>query len=162
MSKNKEILLHLEQLREFLRSEGYTACIIPQNDPHMSEYVADYYKIREFFSGFNGSAGTLVVGIDFAILWTDGRYFLQAESQLENSSIELYRSGVENVPTMVEFLEKKVGMNGVVVANANVISALFDVITGADTDYTGSVKWGKTITCGYMPKDYDKIHKRTF
>ena len=123
MSKNKEILLHLEQLREFLRSEGYTACIIPQNDPHMSEYVADYYKIREFFSGFNGSAGTLVVGIDFAILWTDGRYFLQAESQLESSSIELYRSGVENVPTMVEFLEKKVGMNGVVVANANVISA---------------------------------------
>lgn len=123
MSKNKEILLHLEQLRDFLRSEGYTACIIPQNDPHMSEYVADYYKIREFFSGFNGSAGTLVVGIDFAILWTDGRYFLQAESQLEGSSIELYRSGVENVPTMVEYLEKKVGMNGVVVANANVISA---------------------------------------
>ena len=123
MSKNKEILLHLEQLRDFLRSEGYTACIIPQNDPHMSEYVADYYKIREYFSGFNGSAGTLVVGIDFAILWTDGRYFLQAESQLEGSSIELYRSGVENVPTMVEYLEKKVGMNGVVVANANVISA---------------------------------------
>ena len=123
MSKRKKILLHLEQLRDFLRSKGYTACIIPQNDPHMSEYVADYYKIREFFSGFDGSAGTLVVGIDFAILWTDGRYFLQAESQLEGSGIELYRFGVENVPTLEEFLEERVGMNGVVVANSNVISA---------------------------------------
>ena len=104
MSKNKEILLHLEQLRDFLRSKNYTACVIPQNDPHMSEYVADYYKIREFFSGFNGSAGTLVVGLDFAILWTDGRYFLQAESQLEGSGIELYKSGVENVPTLEEEL----------------------------------------------------------
>lgn len=123
MSKNKEILLHLEQLRDFLRSKNYTACVIPQNDPHMSEYVADYYKIREFFSGFNGSAGTLVVGKDFAVLWTDGRYFLQAESQLEGSNIELYRSGMENVPTLEEFLQEKVGRDGVVVANSNVISA---------------------------------------
>jgi Xaa-Pro aminopeptidase len=123
MSKNKKILLLLEQLRDFLRLKNYAACIIPQNDPHMSEYVADYYKIREAFSGFTGSAGTLVVGMDFAILWTDGRYFLQAESQLEGAGIELYRSGVENVPTLEEFLEKTVGMNGVVVANSNVISA---------------------------------------
>lgn len=123
MSKNREILLLLEQLRDFLRSKSYAACIIPQNDPHMSEYVADYYKIREFFSGFNGSAGTLVVGVDFAILWTDGRYFIQAESQLEGSGIELYRSGLENVPTLEEYLERKVGRNGMVVANSNVISA---------------------------------------
>ena len=118
-----KILLLLEQLRDFLRSKSYAACIIPQNDPHMSEYVADYYKIREFFSGFNGSAGTLVVGLDFAILWTDGRYFLQAESQLEGSGIELYKSGEENVPTLEEYLERKVGRNGMVVANSNVISA---------------------------------------
>lgn len=123
MSKTNTQILIIEKLRAFLRSKKYDMCIIPQNDPHLSEYVSDYYKVREYFSGFDGSAGTLVVGLDSAALWTDGRYFLQAEAQLEGSGIELYRIGVDGVPKMEDFLAERVGKNGIVIANSNVISA---------------------------------------
>ena len=122
VGKEQEIL-KIAKVRSYLREKNYSACIIPQSDPHLSEYVSDYYKVREFFSGFNGSAGTLVVGLDYAKLWTDGRYFLQAEVQLAGTGIELCRSGEENVPSIEAFLAEKVGKEGKVVANANVISA---------------------------------------
>lgn len=95
----------LISLREKMRSYGFDAYMIPTSDFHQSEYVHDHFKCREFVSGFTGSAGTLVVTLEDACLWTDGRYFLQAAAQLEGSGIRLMKMGVEGVPTIVEYLE---------------------------------------------------------
>ena len=79
----------LQALREEMRKKNLSAYIVPTEDFHCSEYVGDYFKAREYLSGFTGSAGTLLVMKDRALLWTDGRYFLQAEDQLSGSGIEL-------------------------------------------------------------------------
>ncbi len=92
-------------LREKMKTYGFDAYMIPTSDFHQSEYVHDHFKCREFVSGFTGSAGTLVVTMDEACLWTDGRYFLQAVAQLEGSGIRLMKMGVAGVPTIVEYLE---------------------------------------------------------
>lgn len=91
-------------LRKEMANQQIEAYIIPSSDPHLSEYPADRWKSREWISGFTGSAGTVVVTADKAGLWTDSRYFLQAESQLENTSIELYKAGLPETPTIPEFL----------------------------------------------------------
>ena len=92
-------------LREKMESYGFDAYMIPTSDFHQSEYVHAHFKCREFVSGFTGSAGTLIVTMEDACLWTDGRYFLQAAAQLEGSGIRLMKMGVEGVPTIVEYLE---------------------------------------------------------
>lgn len=92
-------------LRKKMKANGFDAYIIPTSDFHQSEYVHNHFKCREFVSGFTGSAGTLVVTMDDARLWTDGRYFLQAAAQLEGSGIRLMKMGQEDVPTVVEYLE---------------------------------------------------------
>lgn len=97
----------LRLLRQEMRAAGMDAYLIVSDDDHASEYVGDYYKCREFISGFDGSAGTLVVLPEEAGLWTDGRYFIQAEQQLAGSGIELYRSGNEGVPTVEDFLRDR-------------------------------------------------------
>ena len=89
----------LELLREKMRETGVDACLIPTSDFHGSEYVGDYFKCREYISGFTGSAGTLVVTLDEAGLWTDGRYFLQAAKQLEGSGIMLRKERQPGVRT---------------------------------------------------------------
>ena len=96
----------IDALRALLKREGIDAFIIPSTDPHLSEYVAPYWKSREWISGFTGSAGTAVITSDKAGLWTDSRYFLQAEQQLEGSGIELCKMGEPGVPTIPEYLEK--------------------------------------------------------
>ena len=83
------------------------AYIIPTDDFHSSEYVGDYFKCREYMSGFTGSAGTLVVLEESAYLWTDGRYFLQADKQLEKTGIVLMKSGQSDVPIIEEFLKRE-------------------------------------------------------
>ncbi len=93
-------------LREKMKARGFDAYMIPTTDFHRSEYVHDHFKCREYVSGFTGSAGTLVVTMDEAKLWTDGRYFLQAAAQLEGSGIELMKMGEPDVPTIVEYLEQ--------------------------------------------------------
>ena len=80
---------NLELLRELMRNKGVDAVIIPGTDPHQSEYVSDYWKFRDWVSGFTGSNGTAVVTLKRTSLWTDSRYFLQAEIELENSGFEL-------------------------------------------------------------------------
>ena len=97
----------LQALREQMKNKEIYAYIVPTDDFHGSEYVGDFFKVREFLSGFTGSAGTLVVLEERAFLWTDGRYFLQAEEQLRESTIELMRSGQPGVPTIAEFLSKE-------------------------------------------------------
>lgn len=97
----------LFKLRELMKEKNIYAYIIPSSDSHQSEYVGDYFKCREFISGFTGSAGTVVVTLDEAGLWTDGRYFIQAESELKNTTIDLFKMGEEGVDTIEEFLAKK-------------------------------------------------------
>ena len=123
MAEKEQEILKLAKLRAYLKEKNYSACIIPQNDPHLSEYVSDYYKIREYFSGFTGSNGILLVGIDFAILWTDGRYFIQAEAQLAGTGIQLYRQNVDGYPTLEEFLGEKFTTEEKIIANFSTISA---------------------------------------
>lgn len=104
-------------LREEMAKQNIDAYIIPTSDPHMSEYPADCWKYREWISGFNGSAGTVVITASKAGLWTDSRYFLQAASQLEGSDIELYKI-LPETPTIPDFLlhelseGQTVGLNG--------------------------------------------------
>lgn len=97
----------LAALREEMRKEGIRFYMIPTSDYHNSEYVNDYFKMREYYSGFTGSNGTLVVGADKAGLWTDGRYFIQAQKELEGSGIELFRMMEDGVPDIPEFLENE-------------------------------------------------------
>lgn len=96
----------LAALREKMSACGIDAYLIVTDDFHASEYVGDYFKCREFISGFTGSAGTLVVTADEAGLWTDGRYFLQARDQLEGTGIRLRKMGEKDVPTIPDYLKE--------------------------------------------------------
>ena len=97
----------LIQLREKMQESGIDLYLIPTTDDHGSEYVNDHFKCREYVSGFTGSAGTLIVGHDFAGLWTDGRYFLQAAQQLKNSGITLMKMGEPDVPDPMTWLKQQ-------------------------------------------------------
>ena len=97
--------LQVSRLRAEMKKYGIDAYLVPTDDFHTSEYIGDYFKCREYISGFDGSAGTLVVTTTEAGLWTDGRYFLQAEQQLEGSGIKLYRLGEKDVPTILQYLK---------------------------------------------------------
>ncbi|WP_297625705.1 aminopeptidase P family protein [uncultured Rikenella sp.] len=107
----------LEKLREWMAAEGVEAFIVPSNDPHFSEYVAPHWACRAWISGFDGSAGTVVVTRKGAALWTDSRYFLQAEAQLDGSGIELQRMGLVGTPEVMEWLAaqsdvRRIGIDG--------------------------------------------------
>ena len=103
-----DINKRLEDLREVMRREHLAACIFPSTDPHQSEYVADHWKGRDWISGFNGSAGTAVVTLTSAALWTDSRYFLAAEEQLKGTEFQLMKLKVEGTPTIPAWLGKEV------------------------------------------------------
>lgn len=94
-------------LRQLMKQHGVSAVIIPSSDPHMSEYVADHWKSRQYFSGFTGSAGTLVVTLSKSGLWTDGRYYIQAEKQLSGSEITLFKMGQKDVPSYIDYLKEE-------------------------------------------------------
>ena len=112
----------LEQLREVMRREHLSAFIFPSTDPHQSEYVAEHWKGREFISGFNGSAGTAVVTLHSAALWTDSRYIIAAEQQLAGTEFRLMKLKMPGTPTIVEWLGQElkdvqspeVGIDGMV------------------------------------------------
>lgn len=97
----------IEKIRDLMKEKMIYAYIVPSSDYHQSEYVGDYFKSREFMSGFTGSAGTLIISMDEAGLWTDGRYFIQAENELKESGIKLFKMGEEGVPTIEEYLLEK-------------------------------------------------------
>lgn len=113
----------VEQLRKIMDEKGIYAYIIPSSDFHQSEYVGDYFKSREFITGFTGSAGTAVITKDDAGLWTDGRYYLQAESELENSGIKLFKAGLEDVLDIEDYLKKVMPENSTLGFDGKVISA---------------------------------------
>ena len=99
----------LEDLREVMQREHLSAFIFPSTDPHQGEYVPDHWKGREFISGFNGSAGTAVVTLTSAALWTDSRYFLAAEEQLKDTEFQLMKLKMEDTPTIAEWIGKECG-----------------------------------------------------
>ena len=99
----------LEDLREVMRREHLSACIFPSTDPHQGEYIPDHWKGREFISGFNGSAGTAVVTLTSAALWTDSRYFIAAADQLKGTEYQLMKLKIEGTPTIAEWLGKECG-----------------------------------------------------
>lgn len=94
----------LTYLRELMQRERLGAFIFPSTDPHNSEYVADHWKCREWISGFNGSAGTAVVTMTSAALWTDSRYFIAAADQLKGTEYQLMKDGVNGTPTIAQWL----------------------------------------------------------
>ena len=100
---------HIVRLREWMGRHGLDAFIVPTADPHMSEYTADHWQSRKWLTGFTGSAGTAVVTATEAGLWTDSRYFLQAEEQLRGSGCKLYRLKIEGTPTIGEYLRDSLG-----------------------------------------------------
>lgn len=99
---------NLEKLREAMEKENIDYYIIPSSDSHQSEYVAEHFKGREFISGFTGSAGVLLVGLKEAFLWTDGRYFIQAERELNGSGISLIKMRTPGYPTIEEWIKKNI------------------------------------------------------
>ena len=104
-----EINQRIEDLRELMRREHLAACIFPSTDPHQGEYIPDHWKGREFISGFNGSAGTAVVTLHSAALWTDSRYFIAAEEQLKGTEYQLMKLKIEGTPTIAEWLGRECG-----------------------------------------------------
>ena len=110
----------IEALREVMKREHLAAFIFPSTDPHQGEYVPDHWKGREFISGFNGSAGTAVVTMTSAALWTDSRYFIAAEEQLRGTEFQLMKLKMPGTPTIAEWIGKEcaagaeVGLDGMV------------------------------------------------
>lgn len=121
----KNIINNLQLLRNLMKERNIDAYIIPTNDFHGSEYVGDYFKSRSFISGFTGSSGTVVVTPVEAGLWTDGRYFLQAEDQLKDTTIDLYKVGEPGVLKLTEFLNLKLPATCKIGFDGRVVSSLF-------------------------------------
>lgn len=120
---NNTVNQRLEDLREVMRREHIAAFIFPSTDPHQGEYVPDHWKGREFISGFNGSAGTAVVTLNAAALWTDSRYFLAAEEQLKGTEYQLMKLKVEGTPTIAEWLGRECGAGAEAAVDGMVNSA---------------------------------------
>ena len=124
----------LEALRKLMQERNLSAYIIPTEDFHSSEYVGEYFKAREYMSGFTGSAGTLIVLSDEAALWTDGRYFIQAAGQLAGSSIKLMKTGQPGVPKIAEYLCNKLEEKGVIGFDGRTVTARFVQMIAEETN----------------------------
>ena len=159
----------LQVLREKMREDKIHAYIIPSTDPHLNEYVPAHYKAREWISGFTGSAGTVVVTLDKAILWTDGRYYIQADRQIEGSEFELYKME-KGVPNYMEFIKQNlskgqtVGFDGKVLPCADVLKMKksFDdkgILIKSDVDLISKI-WTKDRPP--IPAGQVFIHDLTF
>lgn len=115
----------IQQLVEILKQKQLYGYLVFSSDYHSSEYIVDYFKGRAFLSGFNGSAGTLLVTIHGSYLWTDGRYFIQAEEQLKGSDIQLMKMGDVHTPTLLEFLKQDMKDNETLAFDAKVATYQF-------------------------------------
>ena len=132
----KTVVEKLGNLRNKMKANNVQAYIICTEDYHGSEYAGDYFKEREYMSGFTGSAGTLVILYDEAALWTDGRYFLQAEDELSGSTIKLMKMFQTGVPAIEEYLYDKL----------------------SDSDRIGFD--GRTLTTAFAEKIYNKVSSK--
>ncbi len=113
----------LKALRTEMSKRGISAYVVPTADFHESEYVGEHFKARKFITGFTGSAGTAVITMDEAGLWTDGRYFVQAAKQLEGTTVKLFKMGEEGVPTVDEYIADTLPQGGCLGFDGRVINA---------------------------------------
>lgn len=112
----------ISKLRKLMEQNNIDMYIVPTADFHQSEYVGEHFKVRMYITGFSGSAGTAVITRDHAGLWADGRYFLQAERQLEGSTVDLFKMGEPGVPTIEEYIDKNLPNNKTLGFDGRVIS----------------------------------------
>lgn len=105
-SMKKEVVMRIEALRKQMAKEQIDYYIVPTCDYHNSEYVCEFFKAREFLSGFTGSNGTLLVTKEEAFLWTDGRYFIQAKNELDGTGIEMKKMGIPGEPSLLEYVKE--------------------------------------------------------
>ncbi|MDE5811916.1 MAG: aminopeptidase P family protein [Muribaculaceae bacterium] len=161
----EEIKQRLAALRGAMVDKGIYATILPQTDPHQSEYLAPHWQVRRYLSGFTGSAGDLVVTPDKALLWTDSRYFLQAEEQLEGTGIILMKDGLPETPSIISFLcetvpsATTVGIDGMLFTNSQVMEmrgrlGMFNIKLVTDFDPIDAI-WPDRPA---LPKDKVFIH----
>lgn len=126
----------IKQLQELMKANGIDLYIIPTSDYHQSEYVGEYFSGRKYMSGFTGSAGTLIVGLDEVRLWVDGRYHIQGEKQTANTGIKLMKMGLDGVISINEYLDqnkdKTVGFDGRVMSAAEVKNIQNKIISDVD------------------------------
>ena len=123
VTSNHSVPDRLIALRELMRAKAIDACIVPTGDPHMSEYTSDHYKTREFITGFTGSAGTAVITMNDAGLWTDSRYFLQAADQLAGSGITLYKQGLPDTIKVHAYLMQKLQRGSTICVDGRLVSS---------------------------------------
>lgn len=112
----------LKKLRALMAEKNINMYIVPTADFHQSEYVGEHFKARKYITGFTGSAGTAVITMDSAGLWTDGRYFLQAGKQLEGTTVELFKMGEPKVPTIEEYIESTLSEKGTLGFDGRVVA----------------------------------------
>ena len=112
----------VQKLRSLMAEKGIDAYVVPTADFHQSEYVGEHFKARKFITGFSGSYGTAVITKDDGCLWTDGRYFFQAENQLSGSGIRLMKMFVGNTPSITEYLQANIPEGGCVGFDGRVLS----------------------------------------
>ena len=114
----------IKELRRLMKEKGIDLYYIPNEDDHLSEeFTADYFKCKSYISGFSGEFGSVVVTQNSVKLWTDGRYFTQAENELKGSGITLMRIGLEGVPNVMEYIVDNVPIGGMVGYDGKVVSA---------------------------------------
>jgi len=112
----------IDHIRQLMEDGNIEAIIIPSDDPHGSEYVAEYWQARKWITGFSGSAGTAVITREHAVLWTDFRYYIQAEDQIKGSGFKLYKMGEPDVPTFQKWLVDTLEPGDTIGIDANVFS----------------------------------------
>ena len=113
----------LKALRSEMAKRGISLYVVPTADFHESEYVGEHFKARKYITGFTGSAGTAVITMDEAGLWTDGRYFVQAAAQLKDTTVKLFKIGEEGVPTVDEYIKDTLSDGGVIGFDGRVVNA---------------------------------------
>ena len=158
----------LARLRELMRREKLSAFVFPSTDPHNGEYVPDHWKGREWVSGFNGSAGTIVVTGNAAALWTDSRYFIAAAQQLEGTGIELMKLKIPGTPTIAEWLGQQlidcqrpeVGIDGMVNSQASAEALIADLRSHGGITVRTNLDPLKTIWTDRppIPQDLVSVH----
>jgi Xaa-Pro aminopeptidase len=142
----QDIASRLASLRAQMTANNIAATVIPQTDPHQSEYIADHWQLRRYFSGFTGSAGQLVVTADKALLWTDSRYFIQSSQQLAGTEIVLMKDGLSETPSIAEWLGNNLNNGDTVGIDGMVFSA-----TETENLRNAMARHGKKVVTTFDP-----------